>query len=107
MYDYTVGDTIKASGSNAAIEYSGSGIASDGSVESLGGASLAIFDLPTAQKLFEKQGAYDSISVKAKPGVSPQALKREIKPLLPKTAEVKTGDAQAAADSKDTNESLK
>ena len=50
---------------------------------------------------------YDSISVKAKDGVSPAALTREIKPLLPETAEVKTGDAQAAADSKDTNESLK
>ena len=78
-----------------------------GSVDSLGGASLAIFDLPTAQALFEKEGAYDSISVKAKEGVTPAALTKEIKPLLPKTADVKTGDAQAAADSKDTNESLK
>ena len=62
---------------------------------------------PTAQALFEKQGQFDSISVKAEEGVTPAALAKEIKPLLPATAEVKTGDAQAAADSKDTNESLK
>ena len=66
-----------------------------------------IFDLPTAQKLFEKEGQYDSISVKAKDGVTPAALTKEIKPLLPASADVKTGDAQAAADAKDTNESLK
>ena len=78
-----------------------------GSVDSLGGTSLAIFDLPTAQTLFEKQGEFDSISVKAKDGVSPEALTKEIKPLLPSSADVKTGDAQAAADAKDTNESLK
>ena len=42
-----------------------------------------IFDLPTAQKLFEKEGQYDSISVKATDGVSPDALTKEIKPLLP------------------------
>ena len=54
-----------------------------------------------------RRAPYDSISVKAKDGVSPAALTQEIKPLLPASAEVKTGDAQAAADSKDTNESLK
>src|SRR5690349_14739005 len=106
-YGYKVGDTIKAAGSGAAADYKVAGIASYGSVESLGGASLAIFDLPTAQSLFQKRNAYDSISVKAKDGVTPEALTRAIKPLLPKSAEVKTGDAQAAADSKDTNESLK
>ena len=54
-----------------------------------------------------RKAQYDSISVKAADGVTPDALTKEIKPLLPKTADVKTGDAQAAADSKDVNESLK
>ena len=30
-----------------------------GSVDSIGGASIAVFDLPTAQALFEKQGQFD------------------------------------------------
>ena len=36
----------------------------------LGGATLAIFDLPTAQALFHKQGELDQIDVAAKPGVA-------------------------------------
>ena len=87
--------------------YEITGTASFGSVDSLGGASIAIFDLSTAQTLFEKQGEFDSISVKATDGVTPEALTKEIQPLLASSLEVKTGDAQAAADSKDTNESLK
>ena len=104
---FDVGDTIRAAGAGPADPYTITGVATYGSIDSLGGASLAIFDLPTAQKLFKKQGQFDSISVKASDGVSPAALTRDIKPLLPKTADVKTGDAQAAADSKDVNESLK
>jgi putative ABC transport system permease protein len=106
-YGFAVGDTIRAAGSGPADAYKITGVATYGSVDSLGGASLAIFDLPTAQHLFNKEGAYDSISVAAADGVSPVALTRAIKPLLPAGADVKTGDAQAAADSKDTNESLK
>jgi putative ABC transport system permease protein len=104
---FELGDTIRASGNGPAKSYKLTGVAQFGSVSSIGGASIAVFDLPTAQALFEKQGQFDSISVKAKEGVTPAALAKEIKPLLPATAEVKTGDAQAAADSKDTNESLK
>ena len=42
--------------------------ASSGRLASLGGATLAIFDLPTAQALFDKQGELDQIDVAAKPG---------------------------------------
>ena len=104
---FEVGDTIQAAGTGPAKPYKITGVATFGSVDSLGGASIAVFDLPTAQKLFGKEGQYDSISVKAKDGVTPAALTKEIKPLLPASADVKTGDAQAAADSADTNESLK
>ena len=80
---FEVGDTIQAAGTGPAKPYTITGVATFGSIDSLGGASLAVFDLPTAQKLFEKEGQYDSISVKAKDGVTPAALTKEIKPLLP------------------------
>ena len=104
---FAVGDTIKAAATGPARPFKITGIATYGSVDSLGSVSLAIFHLPTAQALFGKEGAYDSISVKAAEGTTPEQLAKAIKPLLPKTADVKTGDAQAAADSKDVNESLK
>jgi putative ABC transport system permease protein len=106
-HHYKVGDTIGVAASGPAEQYRVTGVARYGSVDSLGGASLAILDLHTAQTLFEKEGRFDSISVKAKDGVSPAALVKELKPLVPHDAEVKTGDAQAKADAKDTNDGLK
>ena len=35
---------------------------------SIGGATLAGFDLPTAQGLFQKEGRLDEIAVASKPG---------------------------------------
>src|SRR3954451_23574377 len=104
---YKVGDTIRVAATGPAKAYKVTGVARFGSVDSLGGASIAIFDLATAQGLFDKAGQYDSISVAAKDGTSPAALAKEIKPLLPASAEVKTGDAQAKADAKDTDQGLK
>src|SRR6185312_12345349 len=62
------------------------------------------FDVPTAQALLGKRGVFDAISVAAKNGVSPAQLKRQIQPVLPPTAEVKTAAEQASANAKDTKE---
>ena len=43
-----------------------SGIIHFGSASSLGGATLAGFDLPTAQRLFDKEGKLDEIAVAAR-----------------------------------------
>jgi putative ABC transport system permease protein len=83
------------------------GIAKYGNVNSLGGATIAVFDIPTAQALLGKQGQFDSISLAAKPGVSEERLVRQVQPLLPPSAQVQTGAQQAAASSKDTRTFLK
>ena len=106
-YDFAVGDTIKIAGNGPAQDYTVQGVATFGSIDNLGGTSLAIFDVGTAQALFDKAGQFDSVSVKAKDGASPEAVTKDIKPLLAKGLVVQTGDAQAKADAKDTNESLK
>ncbi len=62
--------------------------------------------MPTAQTLFKKQGQFDSISVAAKAGTSADELVRSLEPIVPATAEVKTGAAQASADAADTNEGI-
>ncbi len=72
-------------------------------ISSLGGATMAIFTLPTAQRLFHKQGQFDQISIAARSGVSPAQLVRAIRPLLPVSAQVKTGQAQAQQATKDTS----
>jgi putative ABC transport system permease protein len=79
------------------------GTAKFGSVSSLGGATMAIFTLPTAQQIFQKQGRYDAINIAAKSGTSPAELVSEIRPLLPSDAQVRTGQAQAQQATNDTS----
>jgi putative ABC transport system permease protein len=73
------------------------------SVSSLGGATMTIFTLPEAQRLFNKQGRFDQINIAAKSGVSPTQLVSQVKPLLGASAQVRTGQAQAAQATKDTS----
>jgi putative ABC transport system permease protein len=98
-----VGQTIGVQADGPIRRLRVSGLVKFGSVSTIGGATLAGFDLPTAQRLFGKEGRLDEIAVAAKPGVSDQQLVREINPILPPTAEVKTGEQQAQSDAKDTN----
>ncbi len=100
---FAVGETIGVIARGPVQQFRISGIAKFGGVSSLGGATMAIFDFPTAQKLFHKQGKLDSISIAAKQGVTPAQLVQEVQPLLPATAQVRTGQAEAAQATKDTN----
>ena len=64
---------------------------------SAGSATLAAFDVGTAQILLGKQGRYDSISVVGSPDVTPRALAARIRPLLSETETVRTAAAEAAS----------
>ncbi len=93
---YRVGDTIAAKGDGPVKSYTVVGVGKIGGV-SIGGATLAIFDVPTAAAVLHKSG-YDDISVAARPGVSQARLAAEIEPLLPPVAQVRTGSQQASHD---------
>ncbi len=73
-----------------------SGIVTFGSSDNLLGATLAVFDTPTAQRVFGKPGAFDAIDVRAAPGVSPLALQQAVSKVLP--AGVQAATASAVAD---------
>jgi putative ABC transport system permease protein len=81
-----------------------SGLVRFGGADSIGGATLAGFDLPTAQRLFGKVGELDQIRVAAKPGVSPEQLVGDIEEILPPSTQVKTSEQQASDDAEGTNE---
>jgi putative ABC transport system permease protein len=100
---YAVGQTIGVIARGAEQHFRIAGVAKIGGVTSLGGATMAIFDFPIAQRLFGKVGQLDSISIAAKSGFKPAQLVREIGPLLPPNAGVRTGEAEAKQATKDTN----
>src|SRR3954447_17928099 len=80
---FKVGDTVAVSTLGAKRRYEVTGIATFGEVDSLGGATMAIWDLPTAQKLLHKEGRFDGISIAAKEGTSADDLVRAVQPLVP------------------------
>src|SRR5919106_1792823 len=81
-----------------------SGIVKFGSVSTIGGATLAGFDLETAQRLFDKEGKLDEIAVASPRNVSDDELVAEIERVLPSTARVRTAEEQAASDAEGTDE---
>ena len=104
--DYTVGDAIGVQVRGPVQPFRIVGIAELAAVSSIGGATLSVFDLPTAQRLFDKKGKLDLIRVAAKPNVSTAQLVSEIRPILPPTAQVTSAQQQAKKDAKDTNSFL-
>ena len=100
---FSVGDRIGVQAFGPVRKLRISGIAEFPGV-SVGGATFAILDQPTAQKLFRKVGELDAIRVQSKAGVKTPQLLQEIRPLLGPTEVVRSGTAQAKKD-KDTNAS--
>ena len=98
------GDEIGVQAQGPVQKMTISGLVKFGSVDTIGGATLAGFDLRTAQALFDKEGKLDQIRVAAKTGVSPAELVADIKTVLPPGTQVRTGAEQATEDAKDTDE---
>lgn len=103
---YAVGQEIGVIARGPIERFRIAGIAKIGGVSSLGSATMAIFDFPTAQTLFRKQGRVDAINVAAKSSVTPQQLVQEIQTILPLTAQVRTGQAEAKKATQDTSGAL-
>ena len=102
--DIHVGDTIRIEAQGSAEPFKVSGLVRFGSSGlSIGGATLAGFDLKSAQRLFHKQGKLDQIRVSRKPDVSQAQLIAAIKRILPPQTQVKSGAEQADTDAGDTN----
>jgi putative ABC transport system permease protein len=100
--DISVGDIIGVQAEEKTELFRVSGLVKFGGASSLGGATLSGFNLVTAQRLFDKVGKLDQIRARAKPGVTPQKLAASISRILPPETQVRTGEAQAREDAKDT-----
>ena len=88
------GDKIRVAASGPARDFQVVGIARFGSVDSIGTATLAFFDLRTAQELYGKQGRFDEVLVAGRPGTDPAALRADLKRSLRNDASVFTAKEQ-------------
>src|SRR5262249_50979833 len=96
---FALGDRVGVAADGPTRRYRIVGIAKYGDVESLGGATFAVFTIPEAQRLLHIEG-YTAISVAAMPGVSQSSLVSRLREIVPGTAQVRTADEQAAQDRK-------
>ncbi|MEA2362212.1 MAG: putative transport system permease protein [Thermoleophilaceae bacterium] len=102
---FKLGDTLRIAGEAGVKGYTIVGLQRLGKTTS-GGSSTAQLTLPEAQRLTQKEGEVDGISVKAAPGVSPAELSRRIDRVLPPRLIVETGHQAAVRQSQDIKDSL-
>jgi putative ABC transport system permease protein len=96
---FHVGDSIRIAVGGPIRTFELVGIAKYGDVDTIGSATMAVFDVHEAQRLLQKRG-FDVVSVAGRDGVSADELTRKILPLLPPSLQVRTADEQAEADKK-------
>jgi putative ABC transport system permease protein len=103
--DFAVGDTIGVQAEGAVQRFRISGLIRFGeTLSTIGDATLAGFDLPSAQRLYGKEGRFDEIAVASNPNVAPEELLAAIEEVVPPTAQVRTGQGQATEEASETNE---
>ena len=100
-HDFALGDKVKVLFSGPTEEFTVVGITGFGEADNLAGATIAIFDLGTAQRVFGKIDRFDSIDAKAAEGVSAIELRDRVKGAVPSGVEVVTSQqvADEGADS--------
>jgi putative ABC transport system permease protein len=103
--DLAIGDTLRIAGQAGVKGFEIVGLQRLGSTSS-GGSSTAQLTLEEAQRLTDKQGQFDGISVEAAEGVSPDELARRIDQVLPARLTVETGTQAAERQSDDIKEDL-
>jgi len=99
---YKAGDMVGVLGNGPVRKMRLSGIVKFGQSNGILGATLAGFDLATAQTVLGEQGKLGYIQVAARPGVSPTKLVGSLRAALPNNMDIKTAAAQVKQQSSDT-----
>jgi putative ABC transport system permease protein len=105
-YHFAVGDRVRILLQGPTRTFTISGIARFGAVNNLAGATLAAFNLPTAQRLMGDVGKLDAINVATTPGENKAQVQHAIAAALPHGVEVVTGQTVANEATNQINSSL-
>lgn len=105
-HDFALGDRIRILFRGPTEEFTVVGITGFGAADNLAGATLAIFEETTAQRVFGKVGRFDSIEAKAVEGVSTVELRDRIITVVPQGVEVITSKQVADESAKAVSQAL-
>jgi putative ABC transport system permease protein len=105
-YHFVVGDRVPILLAGPTQTFKVTGLVRFGTANNLAGATIAAFNLPTAQHLFNETGRFDAIDVLATRGADKAGLQHAIAKVLPAGVEVVTGQTVANEQTKDINQAL-
>ncbi len=88
---FTVGQRVRVLLLGPTRTFTISGLVRFGTADNLAGATLAAFDLPTAQAVMGEVGQFDAIDIVTVPGADKASVQRDIARILPRGTEVVTG----------------
>jgi len=88
--NYVIGDTVKVVAQSGSREFTMVGIASYGDVRSPGGATFALFDVPTASEFLGKPGFVDAILVVGDGSRTDEQLASDIDALFDPALKIET-----------------
>ena len=103
---FELGEPVRIAAGGPVKPYTLVGVASFGEQTSLGGATVVVFDLASAQEIFKKPGKVDFGMIAAKDGVSPDDLVRAVGRVIPGEAEVRTAADEADKQGEEIGEVL-
>jgi putative ABC transport system permease protein len=103
---FVVGDQVTVLTAAGSRQFTVAGIARFGDVDSPLGATIATFDVPTAQEVLGLPGRLSSVLVAAEPGVSQQELADRIAQALPSGVQAVTGEQLTEEQQSTTREQL-
>jgi len=104
--DFVVGQVVDVITPVGVEAFRISGIATFGEADNLMGATLAVFDFETAQRIFDADGRVNQIAIVLDPSVDATVVQAQVASLLPDDAEVITGEDQSEADLAEFGEGL-
>ena len=103
---FAVGDTITVVGFDGPDQFELVGVASFGDQDSLLGATIVLFELNEAMRVFGFNDELAGISVQAEAGVDSEQLATDITAVLPTGVEAVTGETEQNEQAADINEGL-
>ena len=103
---FRVGDSVDVVLQDGRRTFTLVGIVGFGESDSILGATLAGFDLATAQEVLGKPGLVDEVDVRAEDGVSTGELRSRVAAVLPSGVEAVTGEQVADAGTKSVKDAM-
>ena len=104
--DLAIGDLVTVRFTGPAATFTIVGTVGFGDLDGVTGTAFTLFDMPTAQRLFDRVEQVDDVYVAAVDGVTPTELARRIDTALAGTADVATSDDRADERAEQTAQSL-